>query len=253
MTARITIQSGIAAGTSHLIDSRVARVGSDPSSDVCLPTADIPAHALTLEFRDSHCRVYNRCQHNIYIGTSVAEPEQVVPWPETDVLQLGQDIELLIDLNHDESANFLHELGDDAFGLQNEDNSDNSASIEVNPKKSSPNKTMLQLGVTIACLIGCAMLLIRDQNRRIPAEVDVDFSSLVSESLRGDAVSPKLIRRLQYAEALRVRGRSEMSEAAFQAIRDDLIETQQDDRSNEKQAHSRILNLVQSRIGSIKN
>ncbi|MEM7315246.1 MAG: FHA domain-containing protein, partial [Planctomycetota bacterium] len=80
MPAKITVQSGIAAGASHWIQQRVVRIGSDPTAEVCLPSANVPGHALTLEYKDGNYRVYNRCRDNVYVGTRVVEPNRVATW-----------------------------------------------------------------------------------------------------------------------------------------------------------------------------
>lgn len=243
MSARITIQSGIAAGTSHRIDRRVARVGSDPQSDVCLPTAEIPGHALTLEFRDDGCRVYNRCRDSVYVGAQVVPPDQVVDWPDTDILALGSDIELLLDLDveHEEPIGF-EQYDDPTITAEND--------IDTLPNRSSSGaaaKTTMQLAVTVLCVIGCVLLLARDQNRKSVRKAGPLFSEVVAQGLEGDT-SSELLRRLQHAESQRIRGNERAAVIAFGRLRDDLVPQRERFETDQRQLELDVLQLVQSRL-----
>lgn len=250
MSARITIQSGIAAGTSHRIAGRVARVGSAPQSDICLPTSDIPEHALTLEFRDDGCLVYNRCRDRIYIGAQIVEPDNVVEWPETDILQLGHDIELLLDWDDTETDEpYAHYEEDGEGDLVEGPFPESEAAAIKNPANGSKGaKTAMQLGVTILCLIGCVLLLIRDQNRNASPDVGPTFSEVITTSMANSEISRELVQRLQHAEAQRVRGRKKVARTEFQSIRDDLIAEHGQSDPNEPNANDSILRLIQNRL-----
>lgn len=255
MTARITIQSGIAAGTSHRIKGRVARIGSDPKSDVCLPTAEIPAHALTLEFRNDGCLVYNRCQDNVYIGAQVVEPDETVEWPETDVLQLGPSIELLLDFEYPDNTCLD---GADEYEADPEEALATAPAPDLSeqrPGKSitSSTRTAMQLGVTILCLAGCALLLIRDQNPQSGRSSGPGFSEIIATAIATPGSSPDLIQRLQHAEAQRVRGRLDTARAEYQSIRDDLVAELADPAGTPGELNSQILRFIQSRLASEAN
>ncbi len=253
MYARITIQSGIAAGTSHLIESRVARVGSDPQSDVCLPTADVPEHALTLEFQNENCRVYNRSRDSIYVGAQIVKPNDVVEWPETDILQIGSNTELLLDFDAEADASYL-ELDDEQVDAEFEvagsiDNTTKTTDDKSrNAKTLGFGKTSVQLTVTVGCIIGCIALLVRDQNRKAAPSPGPNFSDIVTRSMESDEVSPALIQRIQFAEAQRIRGRKQIAQQEYQSIRDDLIASQTEGNSLEMGSHSEILHFIKSRI-----
>ena len=251
MSPRITVQSGIAAGTSHRIENRVARIGSNPQSDVCLPTADIPGHALTLEFRDDGCLVYNRCRESVYIGARVVAPEQVVEWPETDILQLGHGIELLLDLDDSDSDDFCNGMVDEEESeLDVKSKGPVSDVSELRQTKTSSGKTkaMIQLLVTVLCLVGGVLLLVRDQNRSAGPEPGPGFSELVSTAIATPGISPELIRRIQYAEAQRIRGRLEIASEEFQSIRNDLIAGREPAGHISEHRNSQILHFIESRV-----
>jgi hypothetical protein len=250
MSARITIQSGIASGTSHRINGRVARVGSDPQSEVCVPSAEIPSHALTLEFRDDSCLVYNRCRESVYVGAQVVEPEQVLEWPETDILQLGPDTELLLDFDPDNELGYHPAEIEDVDPPSDEKNDkQDSANPElVKPKANSGSKTVVQLVVIVACLAGCALLLIRDQNRKAGVNSGPGFSEVIAAALADNDVSPALLRRIQYAEAQRIRGRDDEAVELFQLIRDDLLNQMGEFDQTEDTPERQLIRLVQLRL-----
>ena len=252
MLARITIQSGIAAGTSHKISGRVARVGSDPQSDVCVPTSDIPGHALTLEFRDDRCLVYNRCRESVYIGAQSIEPDQILEWPETDILQLGTDTELLLDFAATTDEEFYVDADEPSETDNVADSSEFSdAAIEETQQRqpaTKSSKLVGQLCVTFVCLVGCVFLLVRDQNRKAGVNSGLQFSELIATSLASDRVSPELIQRLQFAEAQRVRGRVEFAVNEFRSIRDDLIAQLDEPEEDLEAPNSQILRFIQTRL-----
>ncbi len=251
MNARITIQSGIASGTSHRINSRVARVGSDPRSDVCVPSAGIPSHALTLEFRDNNrCLVYNRCRESVFVGAQVVEPEHVVEWPETDILQLGSDTELLLDFETEDRQSFPIEVLDSVDSEETEDgiSHDSQVTQDSSSNQKSTSKTVLQLVVIVACLAGCVLLLIRDQNRKEGVKSGPGFADVVSAALTDTEISPNLLRRIQFAEAQRIRGRNDEAMELFQRIRDDLLEQMGNFESTEDTPQRQLIQLVQNRL-----
>ena len=249
MFARITIQSGVAAGTSHRIHRRVARVGSDPQTDVCLPSAEIPGHALTLEFREDSCFVYNRCRESVYIGTQVVEPEHVVEWPETDILQLAQGIELLLDFEDSESDDTFADYASAEISEQ-VDALTETAELESTIVQPAGNrlKTAMQLGVTILCLAGCALLLVHDQNRKSGPDSGPGFMEIISSAIIQRDVAPELIQRLQYAEAQRVRGREETANDEYKSIRDDLVAKLNGEDEVSEKRNAQILRFVQIRL-----
>lgn len=245
MSARITIQSGIAAGTSHRIENRVARVGSDPQNDICLPTANVPGHALTLEFRDDGCRVYNRCRDSVYIGTHVVASDEVADWPDTDILQMADDIELLLDFEDEETA-YVHDEVYDAPA-------DLSPAVETVVGKTKPSgssKTVIQLSVTALCVVGSVLLLIRDANKDKPAADTPVFSTIVTDAMAAGS-STELIQRLQYAESLRVRGDNERATIRFGRLRDDLLAQREQLTAEARKPEFQILQLVESRLAEL--
>ncbi len=101
MSANIRVESGISAGTKVWIDRPVLRIGSDPQCDVCLLSAELAPHAITLEFRDGNYRAYNRSQSPVNIGSTVVQPGANAVWQADDTLQLPGDLRLALEIDGD--------------------------------------------------------------------------------------------------------------------------------------------------------
>ena len=248
MYPRITIQSGISAGSTYRIERRVARIGSDPQSDVCLPTTDIPSHALTLEFRDESCLVYNRCRSQVVIGAQIVAPEQSAVWPETDILQLDGGIELLLDFDDEPVVPSIIDDDVDEAVEANDSGRGESGDLPVaTAAKNSTSKTVVQLAVTALCIVGCVLLLLRDQNRSKPT-VQISLQEVVDAHLGNSIQNHQLVQRVQFAESQRVRGRAKAATKEFQFIRDDLVGSQAEPGGEAAEFQSKVLMFVQSRL-----
>ena len=172
MPARVTIQSGISAGTTHWIERPVVRIGNDPKSDICLPSADVAAHALTLEFRDGQYRIYNRSRNDVFVGICVVAPGQAAAWFDTDILQLNKEIALVLDVDDDPTPMPVRRAGgqiddDGAYDSELEEADDDLAPMAANQSgvgetKSDGSKFLVQLAVTVLCFAGCVGLLVRE-------------------------------------------------------------------------------------------
>ena len=101
MSASIRIESGIAAGTNYWIDRPVLRIGSDPQCDICLPTAELAPHALTLEFRGGNYRVYNRGTSPVTVGRSTLQAGANGLWNDGDSIVLPGNLQLRLAVDGD--------------------------------------------------------------------------------------------------------------------------------------------------------
>lgn len=247
MYPRITIQSGISAGSTYRIERRVARIGSDPQSDVCLPTTDIPSHALTLEFRDESCLVYNRCRSQVVIGAQIVAPEQSAVWPETDILQLDGGIELLLDFDDEPVTPSMIDYDVDEAVEADDSDRGESGDLPVATAAKNSSKTVVQLAVTALCIVGCVLLLLRDQNRSKPT-VQISLQEVVDANVGDSTQNHQLVQRVQFAESQRVRGRAKAATKEFQFIRDDLVGSQAESGGEAAEFQSKVLMFVQSRL-----
>lgn len=261
MPAKITVQSGISAGTTHWIERPVIRIGSDPQSDVCLPSADVAAHALTLEYRDGQYRVYNRCRSNVFVGMRSVETGKAVTWADTDLLQLNDDIELVLDVEEDPTPRPMRP--DDVYENEEEDNfpgevTDRSTlsqvAIKSDSAKEDSSKFLIQLAVTILCFAGCAGLLAREALKAEDAGGFVKppiFTEVVRDA-NSSNTSPELVQRLQFAESAAIRGNEKSARERYSSLRDDLLQLRNTFLSESRNPELAILDFVEYRLGQLE-
>lgn len=255
MPARIMIQTGISAGTSHPIERPVIRIGSDPQADVCLPTSDVAPHALTVEYRQGGYRVYNRSSHPIYLGSQLVLPNEMAGWPDTDILQLDEGTALVLDVDEDPQPAPARErlLPDWSETDTAATASPPSPAVDTPSPANARNRqrAMFQVVVIVACFGGCVLLVLRDRARQPQVRNLPSFSSLVAESLADEQVSRDLIGRLQYAEAAVVRGRSDLAAKRFGSLRDDLIHSEPAGLKRHE-FRQRILDFIELRLQQLE-
>ncbi len=261
MPAKITIQSGISAGSSHWLDSRVVRIGSDPTADVCLPSADVASHALTLEYRDGHYRIYNRSGCNVFMGTHVVAPDDVATWVDTDILQLGDEIQLVLDVGEDPAPTGQprNRGGDDvasqeepaistrnSVSARHRNGSVPAAGVDVASKSS---RFGIQLGVILACVVGSILLLARHQLQARPdAQPPPQFAEVIQTALASPTTSRELVARLQFAEAAVVRGDKQAAVERFERLRDDLLPQRESFVTDRRDPELAMLDYIEFRL-----
>ncbi len=239
MAARIVVQSGISSGASYWIERNVVRVGSDPTSDMVIPSPSVDPHALTVEFRQTEYRVYNRGSQQIVVGGQLLEQGQYTNWLDTDLLQMQGDVTLALELDADPSPtpkpifDASDTLATPVTAHQEPANTPpvahasqrraaSSLTAEASPGLS---KTTVQLAVTGLCIVGCVLLLARHQLRggvqdRIPAP---ELEEVVRSSLESDdSAASSLVDQLQLAEAAYIRGQKPLARERFRQLHDAL-------------------------------
>jgi hypothetical protein len=256
MPARVTVQSGVSAGTSHWVEQPVIRIGSDPRSHVCLPSAGVPAHALTVEFRDGTYRVYNRCQHEVLVDGRTVQAGQSVAWADQDILQLNEDIALVLQLSDDPQPTPMRSpvvLETDRGDEEHEEVA--GPSVPARDSRESPpdrDRFLLQVAVIALCVLGSAGLLAREALKdQADRPVPPQFAVVVRNALAA-RTSPELVQRLQYAESAAVRGDREAARQRFEALRDDLLPQVRDFAAAGRQTEVAILDFVEYRLGQLE-
>src|SRR4051794_10661836 len=165
MSATIRIESGIAAGTNYWIDRPVLRVGSDPGCEICLPTADLAPHALTLEFRGGVYRAYNRGSSPISLGATTLQPGASGVWDDGDMLLLGGGQQLVLAIDGDPRPSARPDEGaddgySDAPAIMTDDK---SASGSAAGAKKPSSKSTIQMAIIGICVVGMGGLLLLNQ------------------------------------------------------------------------------------------
>lgn len=256
MPAKIVVQSGISAGATHWIPKAVVRVGSDPRAEICIPSANVQQHALTVEFRDGSYRVYNRTPASISVGSLVVLPGKSALWQDTIVLQLNGEIQLLLECDSDPSPVPMRAAEPYAAIDDDEFHADPEPEIDATPTATSSKDNssfMLQLGVTVLCILGCIGLLARESLKESSADrrEPPSFAAVVRNA-NATTTAAQLVPRLQYAEAAVVRGNRKTAKTRFGRLRDDLIPLRSQFEANERAAELSILDFVEYRLGQLE-
>ena len=126
------------------------------------------------------------------------------------------------------------------------------ASVQAEKRQASTSgsaKTMVQLGVTLLCILGCVLLLVRDANRKAPKTDAPDLASIVSSGLENPKVANELVHRVQHAEQQRIRGQEEASRSEFLSIRNDLMVSGQ---ASAEEDLDPIVAFVQARLSDLE-
>jgi hypothetical protein len=259
MSAIIRVETGISAGTTYWIDRPVLRIGSDPNCEICLPTADVAPHALTLEYRDGKYRAYNRSPEPIRIGAAMVQQGATGVWGGDQAVQLPGDLRLVLQVDGDPRPSpRVDSRPDDGFALQDGDllaPGGPKAAGEATAKKSS--STMVQLAIIGACILGMAAFLSMRGSGGGSAKSNeqlVSFDQIVATSLQADKddAARALLPRLQFAQAALVRGHQELARIRFLKLRDLLIR-QNESLSDEQRASLQPMKrYVEYRLGELK-
>jgi hypothetical protein len=228
MSASIRIESGIAAGTNYWIDRPVLRVGSDPQCEICLPTADLAPHALTLEFRGGTYRAYNRGTSPIRLDATTLQPGAAGVWDDGDMLMLPGDVRMVLAFDGDPRPCPRPETPmDDGFDDEQAAPTGApavAASSETASKAKS--KSLLQMAVIGLCVLGTGALLLISRSggfEAAPAPNRPTFNAIVVSSLtKGDNIR-MLVQKLQFAQSFIVRGHDDYAKICFADLRDQLI------------------------------
>ena len=256
MSACIRIESGVSAGTIYWIDRPVLRVGSDPSCELCLPSAGLKSHAITLEFRSGQYTIYNRAENDVQLaGVAVAAGERA-HWPVEGRLILGGETELAREIDGDPAPSpspdnaSMEEDRHDSAELGSAETAD-AASDETSPKSS---KSMVQLSVIGACML-CCVIFVGSGSGDSQTETNVpDFAQIVATSMEEDVPTSarKVVQQLQLAQAALVRGHQELAKRRFAKLRDRLVIKRDELTVADRQLELQALAYVEFRLGQLQ-
>lgn len=253
MSANIRVDTGISAGSRFWIDRPVLRIGSDPQCDICLPSAELAPHALTLEFRDGAYRVYNRSASRIYVGSAMVESGTNAVWQDGATIELPGELRVALEINGDPRpsarAEGAHEGGLAEAGLPLAAEAVSTDAKSGAPAKSA-SQSWLQLAVIGVCVLALVGLLTmkNGSGEKAAAAGRPTFNQLVEESSQKDATHQTIIRRLQYAQAAVVRGNSKLARERFSKLRDDLVGHLEAVSGDQKADVERVLSYVEYQL-----
>ena len=254
MSASVRIESGIAAGTSYWIDRPVLRVGSDPQCEISVPSADLPAHALTLEFRSGAYKAYNRTSTPIFLGSTSVQPGAAGAWSDGDVLTLPGDVRLLLAFDGDPRTSPRPDSRmDDGF------DDDRPTAAGETPKAATPeeaqkakSKSLMQMIIIGVCLAGGGLLLMSSGDTEATTEDRPTFTQIVETSLKKDANIRTLVQKLQYAESFIVRGNDEVARTQFSELRDQLTRQMDALSADDQKDAKAIQDYVETRLSQLQ-
>lgn len=286
MTARIVVQSGTSAGNVFWIQRPVIRLGSDPSMDLCLPSPGLEPHVMTIEFRSTDYRVYNRGSQPFYIAELCLSPGQSHTWLESDLLELPDGQQLAIELDVDPSPG----PASDPYGVIGNLNAepDSAAPREPQSKPHTANSgapasqlqgpaadatpqarssgSSGQWLVIAFCIILGGFLLLRHQfqaNSSV-ATTAPEFEQVILDAIESQKSLPQgLIGQLQFAEAAAVAGNRPAAFERYSRLRDFLLTMQptssqipeaqdlQDVQEENEPVFRQILLLVEHRLSQL--
>jgi hypothetical protein len=223
MSASVRIETGIAAGTTYWIDRAVLRVGSDPQCEICLPTADLPPHVLTIEFRGGAYRAYNRGSSPISVGRTMVQPGTAAAWDDGNAVTLPGDQRLVLAFDGDPRPTPRPDaIVDDGF--DDEPATDSAAAGSPEAAAKGKSKSMVQMLIILVCVGATGgFLMFGSGESEAPAANRPSFQSIVESSLKKDDAVRALVQKLQYAQSFVVRGNSGRAKEQFAELRDQLV------------------------------
>jgi hypothetical protein len=253
MSATIRIESGIAAGTSYWIDRPVLRIGSDPQCEICLPSAELAPHALTLEFRGGAYRAYNRGTAAISIGRTVVQPGAAGAWDEGAMAHLPDDLRLVLEVDGDPRPSPRQETRfEDGFASDAAADSAEARQAVGAPTTKKSSKTALQLGIIGLCVLAGVGFLFMPRGEDAPVVNRPTFETLVNSGLKKDENVRALTQQLQYAQAALVRGHNELAGILFLRLRDRLVRQQNSLPEADREHARKMLDYVQFRLSQFQ-
>jgi hypothetical protein len=255
MPASIRVETGISAGTNYWIDRPVLRIGSDPQCEICLPTADLAPHALTLEFRDGNYRAYNRGSLPVTVGTTAVQPGANGVWRGDQSVHLPGDLRLLLEIDGDPRPCPRPEARlDDGFAENGAALAAADAGAAGAAKEKKSSSTLVQMGIIGACILAMGAFLTMDRGPKTSAPDRPTFEAIVQNTLANDknAAARAILPRLQYAEAAVVRGHGELARSRFLKLRDVLVRQKESLPAEEGEDAKRMLEYVEYRLGQLQ-
>jgi hypothetical protein len=261
MPASIRVDSGISAGSSYWIERAVLRVGSDPQADICLPSADLAPHALTLEFHDGIYRVYNRSTSPVTVGSTIVQPGANAVWSADATIRLPGDLRIALEVDGDPRPTPRADsrddegFGDGASTLPMGAAAADAATDEAAAKKSKGS--LMQMAVIGVCVLAMAAMLLLKNAGGGESSAAADrptFNELVTESNSKDPAHQAIVRRLQFAQAAIVRFGYDGNKHAherFSLLRDHLVSHVDSLSGDAKKDAERVLSYVEYRLGQL--
>jgi hypothetical protein len=254
MPAIIRVSSGPGGGREHWIERPVIRVGSDPDSDLCLPDPAIPSHAATIEFRNKQYVVHNRSEQTFLLGGRSIEKQSKSTWENEEKLEFPGVVVLELFLDRDPSPTPKPHLPEPEPPV-----TDSAEVRDVPPidavaktKTGFSPKEMVQLAVTICCVLGMIVIIafkVMPQNRSEKRVIDVKFGEVLED--RKNVSEPyylSMVDEVQEAMVLKSRGDKSLANEKLRKIRSQLHDRRDGEGKLSKPHEERLYAFVVSQV-----
>ncbi len=239
MTAKIEFTGRIRSGSICWIDKPVMRIGSDPESDVCIPSADVAQHAVTIEYRQGAYTAYNRQSDPIKVtGIEVSAGSSAV-WKAGTELQIGENVALRLVQEGDgapsaesdegwdrESDEYYDDIAEDEWA-----SNDVVGKTKADAAESGSKETLIQLAVIAMCFVGIIVIAATQfiDFGGAPVVNTINVESLLNDLAKASAETgsrdfQRIEQQLKLAEFAWHRGDEQKSRIAYMKLRNLLQE-----------------------------
>jgi hypothetical protein len=227
MPAKIVVTDSSGSETEHWVEDEVIRVGSDAGCDVRLSGRRAAAHTATVEYVNGSYLVYNRSNAAFSIGGRPVAPGATSPWPPGSLLETdGETLELRVE--GDPAPSLKPQAGADIASAPDEPTGATGEEPQVQPPAKARSNAALQAGVTLACVVGAALLLLYDPSQTFDSQPQAPsfghlIRNLCKQESPGDPGLSAIRYDLQSARIAQSRGDDERALALYDAVRDALV------------------------------
>ncbi|QDV22334.1 FHA domain-containing protein [Aureliella helgolandensis] len=261
MPARIEFQAGMLRGHRFAIERAVTRVGSAPHSDICIPNAEFPNHAMTLEYRDGVYRVYNRSDTAFHLSGNRLLPGEALAWPDSDVLELDNGTQLILDVDVDPRpmpVSAEDRVASQTPELENQPHSSDEiglpvAGLPAESRPAMPKSNLIPILVICLCGLGSLGLLARHYLKdAVSSRSTLGFDEIVEFALQDEAMSEATLTRFQLAEAAVIRGHRKLAAERYGALRSYLIQNSLEHESSQAvNVPEQMIDFIEYRLSQL--
>jgi hypothetical protein len=254
MPAIIRVTSGPGGGREFWIESPVVRIGSHPDSDLCLPSPAIAPHAITIEFRNKQYVVHNRSEQPFLIGTQSVEKQTKAEWANGQQLEFPGIAVLTLLLDRDPTPGAKPHSSDMEPLVVTEpdveEHTDEDTAVVKNSSFSP--KEMIQLAVTIGCVLGIVVIIASKVIPQKPNEKiakTVTFEEVLEDRKKvSDPVFLSMINEVQEAKVLKSKGDSALAIHKLTRVRNQLHERRNGEGQLAQQHEQRLYDYVATQM-----
>ena len=254
MPAIIRVTSGPGGGREHWIESPVIRIGSHPDSDLCLPNPMIAPHAITIEFRNKQYVVHNRSEQAFLVGKRSVEKQAKAVWANGEQLEFPGVAVLTLLLDRDPSPGPKPHVAEAELPDPEAPDVDEGVDEEIAVAKSSgfSPKEMVQLAVTICCVLGIVVIIAFKaipQKTSEKSAIDVKLSDVLEDRKKvSESTYLTMVNEVQEAKVLKSKGDNLRAELKLTKVRAQLHERRNREGELTEPHEKRLFDYIASEL-----